>query len=313
MGALQRIQSHVAIAAVLASKACFKSSTSYTHRIRSCLHWWTLALHNSHSIACVRTMAADLSTLTELIVVCGHATFIGSHRDIMSESQWLLQPYQRSNPATGKLGEHETFVSHILSATFSVAARPEALLVFSGGRTSQASRTEAQGYEQVHLGLDDAFAIGDRYAREDYATDSFQNLLFSILRFKQLVGRYPHDITVVTHAFKRDRILGRHAAALRWPADRIRLQGLDPPFTMDEWVETIESERKAESAFARNPFGAQPPLSDKRLARNFDPDVVEHFYQDLEPEALAVLRYVNRSDQDLPLPERFPWEAEEAD
>lgn len=253
-------------------------------------------------------MPTDLTTLTELVVVCGHATFIGSHKDIMSESQWLLQPFQKSNPATGKRGEHEIFISHVLSATFAVASRPEAFLIFSGGRTTDTERTEAQGYEQVHLGLDDAFGIGDRYAREDYATDSFQNLLFSILRFRQVVGHYPRDITVITHAFKRDRILGVHAPALRWPTGRIRLQGSDPPFTKTEMEETVASERKAEDAFACNRYGVLPPLSDKRQARYFDPDAVEQFFQDLEPEARELLRYCNRAGDDLQLPERFPWQ-----
>lgn len=253
-------------------------------------------------------MPTDLSTLTELVVVCGHATFIGSRKDIMSEDQWLLQPFQRSNSASGKRGEHETFISHILSATFAVASRPEAFLIFSGGRTTDSERTEAEGYEQVHLGLDDAFNIGDRYAREDYATDSFQNLLFSILRFRQVVGRYPRDITVVTHAFKRDRVLGVHAPALRWPAERIRLQGLDPPFTKVEWEETVASERKVESEFAHVRYGTLPPLSDKRQARNFDPDAVEESFQDLEPEALDLLRFCNGAGKSLEPPKRFPWE-----
>lgn len=255
----------------------------------------------------------DFSTLTELVVVCGHATFVGSRKDIMSEDQWLLQPFQRSNPATGKRGEHETFISHILSATFAVASRPKSFLIFSGGRTTSASRTEAQGYEQVHLGLDDPFGIGDRYTTEDHATDSFQNVLFSLLRFRQVVGRYPRDITVVTHAFKRDRILGVHARALRWPAERIRLHGIDPPFTNAEGHETVASERRAESEFARNPYGTLPPLSDKRLARNFEPNAVEKLFGHLEPEAIALLRFANRGDQASELPHRFPWKMRESD
>lgn len=255
-------------------------------------------------------MSADFSNLTELVVVCGHATFMGSREDIMSESRWILQSFQRSNSATGKPGEHETFISHILSATFTVASRPNAFLIFSGGRTAVGSkRTEAEGYEQVHLGLDDPFSIGDRYAREDFATDSFQNLLFSILRFRQIVGHYPQDITVVTHAFKRERILGVHAPALRWPDGHVRLQGSDPPFTRSEWRDTAASERRAEGEFVRIPFGASPPLSDKRRARNFDPEVVEKFYADLEPKALQLLRFSNRDDEAMDLPEKYPWEA----
>lgn len=251
-------------------------------------------------------MPTNLSHLTELVVVCGHATFTGTRKDVMSEDHWILQPFQRSNPSTGKPGEHHSFINHILAAAFLVASRPGALLIFSGGRTTSSERTEAQSYEHVHLGLGDPFEIGDRYAREDYATDSFQNLLFSILRFKQVVGRYPQTITVVTHAFKRERILGAHAAALRWPAECIRLHGVDPPFTNNEWHSTAASEERAAAAFAQDQFGFLPPLADKRRSRYFDPDAVEKAYADLEPDAVQLLRYCNRGEGALP--SRFPWE-----
>ena len=42
---------------------------------------------------------------------------------------------------------------------------------------------------------------------EDFATDSFQNLLFSILKYARVAGTWPDHITVVTHEFKRKRFL----------------------------------------------------------------------------------------------------------
>ena len=44
---------------------------------------------------------------------------------------------------------------------------------------------------------------------EDLATDSFQNLLFSILKYREATGVYPYHITVVTHDFKKRRFLVR--------------------------------------------------------------------------------------------------------
>lgn len=258
-------------------------------------------------------MPTDLTALTELIILCGHATFTGSGRaDITSEASWLLQPFQRSNPLTGKRSEHETFISHILTATFAAASRPQALLIFSGGRTTTASsRTEAQGYEAVHLGLGDPFDIEERYAREDWATDSLQNLLFSILRFRQMVGVYPKEVTVVTHAFKRERVLGAHARALRWPEGGIRVVGVDPPFTEREFEEAREGERGAREAFERDKYGRLEPLAGKRRVRGFEPDKVERFFADVECEARELLRYSSRDDEGLTLPERFPWEERE--
>ena len=42
---------------------------------------------------------------------------------------------------------------------------------------------------------------------EELATDSYQNLLFSILKHKIATGVYPYHITIVTHEFKRRRFL----------------------------------------------------------------------------------------------------------
>lgn len=40
---------------------------------------------------------------------------------------------------------------------------------------------------------------------EEHARDSFENLLFSVCRFRELTGSYPHNITV--SPFLRDVLL----------------------------------------------------------------------------------------------------------
>ena len=64
---------------------------------------------------------------------------------------------------------------------------------------------------------------------EPRATDSFQNLLFSLLRFVRATGRAPAHVTLVSHGFKRRRFLEQHCAALRVPAERVTFVGADPP------------------------------------------------------------------------------------
>jgi hypothetical protein len=44
-----------------------------------------------------------------------------------------------------------------------------------------------------------------RVATEEYALDSYQNLLFAIARFKEVTGRRPFKITVVGYGMKRRR------------------------------------------------------------------------------------------------------------
>lgn len=150
-----------------------------------------------------------------------------------------MQPFQRSNADTLKVGEHETFLAHIQAGMNSLH-RPGTLLVFSGGITTHHQISEARSYLNAcnslrlrgRLRQTEAMLKGlSGIATEEYATDSYQNLLFSIIKFWQLTGSYPHSITVITHAFKESRFLELHAQAIHWPAERIRVQGINPPFT----------------------------------------------------------------------------------
>lgn len=56
-----------------------------------------------------------------------------------------------------------------------------------------------------------------RMTTENFALDSFQNLLFSIARFREYTGQYPDRITVVGYGMKKPRFEDLHAKALRWP------------------------------------------------------------------------------------------------
>ena len=150
-------------------------------------------------------------------------------------------------------------------------SHPHALLVFSGGQTNSGTqRTEAEGYERVLFGLDlggSLVAARQRYTLEKNATDSFQNLLFSILRFRTLVGRYPEFVTVITHAFKEERFLTLHATAIKWPVHRIRVQGINPPFTLEELRETEGTVNEDLCVVAFEPNDPQNPYNWKPVSR----------------------------------------------
>ena len=66
-----------------------------------------------------------------------------------------------------------------------------------------------------------------RATTEDFALDSYQNLLFSIARFHEYTGHYPRFITVVGYEMKRRRFIDLHRAALHWPASRFNYIGID--------------------------------------------------------------------------------------
>jgi hypothetical protein len=73
-----------------------------------------------------------------------------------------------------------------------------------------------------------------RVTTEDAALDSFQNVQFSIARFRELTGAYPTTITVVGHDFKRRRFEQLHRHALRWPKARFMYEGVPLRSEADE-------------------------------------------------------------------------------
>ncbi|QRV94024.1 cytoplasm protein [Ceratobasidium sp. AG-Ba] len=157
----------------------------------------------------------SISKLDHLVVVAGHAIWKGgSAADHSKDSSWVLDTAQEGH------GNPSAFYAHITKGAQIALADERSLLVFSGGQTRKPTHlTEAQSYLSL------AFASGTlpsaplpfaRATTEDYALDSFQNLLFSIARFKERTGRYPRKVTVVGFGVKRARFEKLHARALRW-------------------------------------------------------------------------------------------------
>jgi len=65
-----------------------------------------------------------------------------------------------------------------------------------------------------------------RVTTEDATLDSFQNILFSIARFREFTGAYPTRNTVVGHNFKHRRFEQLPRRAMRWPELRFAYEGL---------------------------------------------------------------------------------------
>src|SRR6267142_1650087 len=65
-----------------------------------------------------------------------------------------------------------------------------------------------------------------RVTTEDATLDSFQNILFSIARFREFTGAYPTRNTVVGHNFKHRRFEQLPRRATRCPELRFAYEGL---------------------------------------------------------------------------------------
>ncbi|KAK3714486.1 hypothetical protein LTR37_007792 [Vermiconidia calcicola] len=245
---------------------------------------------------------------TNLIIVCCHSIYKGNG-DSLSEPEWVLQPFQQSNPQTGKPGEQETFITHIVVGTQALEHDPQAMLILSGGKTTvESERSEAESYAIVLKRLNgDKYT--DRVLKEEIATDSYQNLIFSILRFRQHTGRYPGHVTVITHAFKQRRFLDLHAPAIKWPGHSIRVQGINPPMTSKEISHTRDSEmERAYGEFQKDYYGVGKALGGKRKARHWKAERAEYAFASLEPSILGLLSWSGGNTGTELFPEKLPWE-----
>lgn len=110
-------------------------------------------------------------------------------------------------------------------------AIPVTLDMFNRGQTKPlSSTTEAESYQRLAQAaklLPDQLLF-ERSTTENYALDSFQNLLFSIARFHEFTGHFPSTITIVGYEFKKPRFTKLHREALRWPRDKFNYVGVDP-------------------------------------------------------------------------------------
>lgn len=119
-----------------------------------------------------------------------------------------------------------------------------------GQTRTSSTTTEAESYMRLALAANVFRPAAESSARattENHALDSYQNLLFSIARYKEFTGNeYPEKITVVGYEMKvwnqtfhammlnlsgrmkRARFTELHRAAIRWPIQQFEYIGVDP-------------------------------------------------------------------------------------
>ncbi|KAG8896605.1 hypothetical protein FRB99_008803, partial [Tulasnella sp. 403] len=184
-----------------------------------------------HSIVDTVARDPDLTALTHLVIVAGHAVWTGCTPDGREdEANWMLEERQKGG------GNVQAFFKHIETGARILHGDENSLLVFSGGQTRPKSlMTEAQSYHQLavaaHLlespGESKNSRVAKRAVSENFALDSFQNLLFSLARFREATGAYPKNITIIGFGMKRRRFEELHKVAIRWPQERFSYVGID--------------------------------------------------------------------------------------
>ena len=194
-----------------------------------------------------------------MILVPGHAVWSGQG-DPYDSLTWFLKPFQINEPAF--------LIAHLQAGIELAAADRAGLLVISGGPTELRAgpRSEARGYLELAARAEfwDHPEVRERCVLEEYALDSFLNLLYGLCRFKEVAGLWPTRITVAGWGFKARRFAELHRAALRWELPFEPVAVNDPP----ELEIAAQREAATRLQWAADPYGRHAPLSEKRAERD---------------------------------------------
>ncbi len=200
--------------------------------------------------------------LALIICACHAALRSFGFTDPLDEAFWFLQSFQK--------GEVKYYIEHMKRAVEEAAKNPDAILIFSGGQTRKEAGpiSEALSYWMVceHYKWWGHAEVRERAFLDEFARDSFENLLFSLARFHEIMGATPDRVTVVSWEFKAERF-DLHRTALRFPRKRFAFVGANNP-PEEKMKESLEGEARTVAAFRADLYGALSDLAKKRVGRN---------------------------------------------
>lgn len=229
------------------------------------------------------------SKFDRLIVVACHAVLrVSEMADAKtSDHAWYLLDYQKN------VGFPRVISRHIQKGLDELAEDSNSLLIFSGGETrgDVGPLSEAASYYYAAEGMHHggmSSQIKHRIFLEEYARDSFENLFFAIIRFREVSGHYPRHVTVVGFDFKATRFTDLHRRALGYPAHAFDYVGLTSPSPFDQPAAET-GEKNAMAAFQKDPYGCRGNLRSKRRGR--DPFHRTIPYELSAPELVPLLEW----------------------
>ncbi|GAB4845113.1 hypothetical protein Ancab_038517 [Ancistrocladus abbreviatus] len=243
--------------------------------------------------------SAQFSKLRNLVMVAGHSVYTSrSCGKVDSEDSWFLEPYQKQP------GQAATFLEHIQEGVEAAAKDDAVLLLFSGGETRKDAgpQSEAQSYWMVAESkgwFGEQEKVRWRALTEEHARDSFENLLFSVCRFREATGTYPQNVTVISYDFKEHRFASLHRSAIGFPESRFFYIGTRASATSAEAAK--KGEALVRTQFQQDPYGCTGSLLRKKLRR--DPFHRSIPYPQGCPEIEGLFRYCGTALY----PGTLPW------
>ncbi|KAJ7690658.1 hypothetical protein B0H17DRAFT_583014 [Mycena rosella] len=249
------------------------------------------------------------SNLNHLIIVPGHAIFTGTDPNLrMRVDQWAFQSYQTHQEVL-QSSLLEVIFKHISRAARLALQDERSLVIFSGGQT-QPTSTTTEGESYLRLALNAGLFESDTFNRatsENHALDSFQNLLFSIARFREYTASYPHKITVVGYEMKRARFKDLHRTAIRWPESKFSYLGIDPLDGDNSRAQDGERQNGYQP-YMSDLYGCHTYLANKRIQRNYAARYPPYYLSC--PELRPLLGWCPKVNTQL-FSGTLPWSAEQ--
>ncbi|MBN1634065.1 MAG: hypothetical protein JW917_07870 [Ignavibacteria bacterium] len=194
-----------------------------------------------------------------LVIVACHSIYKGKeYEDIYSDDSWYLKDFQKDEP--------KFYIEHILTGIKLANNDSSSVLIFSGGFTNPAVpfRSEAMSYYELAESQGWLDKIIGRLFLEEYARDSFENLLFGLCKFYELAGKLPEKTTMVSWKFKKARF-NFHWNTLSINNYKFEFYGVNNP---EDLSAAIEGEKKAIAEFKISPYGIKNNLKRKKQIRN---------------------------------------------
>lgn len=224
-----------------------------------------------------------------MVIIPCHGIWKGGTTKGEDRDEWVLAPFQ----IEGK--DHLSMKEHILTSLKLLS--DNTVIVISGGKTKkEINDSEANSYYKLLKEYSDAEVL-----LEEYARDSFENVIFLICRFYQEYQTYPKKITVVGFEFKRDRFLKHHfKEALGYDNVEYIGNAPKPETNVEEYFQDLhQSEyRHAVRWFEQDWYGIRDPLVTKKLSRN--PFNLQHPYKETNPQLKEFLDNIEDDGDKLP-------------
>lgn len=148
-----------------------------------------------------------------------------------------------------------------------------------GPTRKETAISEAQSYANIALinnywnllSNDSRAGNVDDILIEDRALDSYHNVLFSLTLFYTHFRRWPQHMTIVSHGFKKPRLVDGHCTAIGYPLDRVSFVGIDPPGMAagaQDKQAALDGVSMALGEWREDPHGRGESLAGKRTRRN---------------------------------------------